>query len=205
MTTRKQMLDFLKKDVLKTPAIVRAFEAVDRVGFVPEKYKEYAYSDRPLPIGSGQTISQPWTVAFMTEALEPKKGQKVLEVGTGSGWQAAILSRAVGSKGEVVTIEKLEALFHYAAPLLKKYKNIKRVLGDGSKGYKPEAPYDRIIVTASAPSVPMPLFEQLKEGGVLVIPVRGQMLKVKKAAGKRQTERLGGFRFVPLKGEHGFR
>lgn len=200
MSTKKQLLNYLKESVLKTPRIIKAFENVDRADFVPVEQRKYAYIDEPLHISSGQTISQPWTVAFMTEALGPKVGQKILEIGTGSGYQAAILSKVVGSKGKIITIELVEELFNYSKPRLKKYKNIITVFGDGSKGYKPEAPYDRIIVTASAPSVPKPLLEQLKEDGILVIPVGETMLRIK---GGKKFENLGRFAFVPLKGKYG--
>jgi protein-L-isoaspartate(D-aspartate) O-methyltransferase len=143
----------------------------------------------------------------MTQALSPKKGDKILEVGTGSGYQAAVLSESVGSKGEVVTIEYLKSLFLYARKNLKNYNNVKTVLGDGSKGYKKEAPFDGIIVTAASPRIPKPLKQQLKVGGVLVIPVGEiiqDMIKVTRTKKGYKKENLGEFRFVPLKGEHGF-
>lgn len=199
MSTKKQLLTHLKESVLKTPRITKAFESVDRADFVPIEQRKYAYIDEPLHISSGQTISQPWTVAFMTEALEPKAGQKILEVGTGSGYQAAILSKIIGPKGKIITMEIIKELFQYSTPRLRKYKNVRTIFGDGSIGYKPEAPYDGIIVTASAPGVPKPLLEQLKRDGILVIPVGQTMIRVKNG----KFENLGEFMFVPLKGKYG--
>jgi protein-L-isoaspartate(D-aspartate) O-methyltransferase len=206
---KKALIDYLvKNDTLKTEAIINAFREVSREDFVLQKYREYAYSDEPLPIGSGQTISQPTTVAIMTESLEPKQGQKILEIGTGSGYQAAILSKVVGSEGKIITIEIIPSLVEFAKHNLKEYDNVEIMLADGSKGWPKEKPYDGIIVTAGAPKIPDPLFEQLKEGGVMVIPVsRGifaeRMLIVKKIKGKMEIKDLGFFTFVPLIGEHG--
>lgn len=208
VNTKKDLLDYWKSErVITSKKVLEAFSKVDRVKFVPKYLKEFAYHDIPLHIMDGQTISQPTTVAIMTQALKPKKGDKILEVGTGSGYQAAILSEVVGSGGKVVTIEYLKNLYLYAKKNLKNYKNVKGVIGDGGKGYKPEAPYDKIIVTAASPKVLKPLIKQLKTGGVLVIPVGEviqDMIKITKKKKGVKKENLGEFRFVPLKGEQGF-
>ena len=192
---------------LKTKEIINAFKKVPRQDFVPSKFKKYAYIDEPLPTLKGQTISQPATIATMTEALKPKKDDKILEIGAGSGYQSAILSEIVGSDGKVITIEILKELYKYAKEKLSKYKNVMIIYGDGSLGYEQEKPYDGIIVTASAPCVPEPLKEQLKIGGRLVIPVgvyaQKMLLLTKTKRGFEETD-LGYFMFVPLTGKYGW-
>ncbi len=201
---KKKLIEYWRDSkIITDEEILKAFEKVKREDFVLPELKEYAYLDEPLPIGKGQTISQPTTVAIMTQALEPKKGQKILEVGSGSGYQAAILAEVVGPHGKVITIDRIKELYEYARGKLKKYKNVKVVFGDGSKGYRKSAPFDRIIVTAAAEDIPKPLFRQLKDGGLMVIPVgktsfSQRMLKVKKVGGKIEQEDLGPFVFVPL-------
>lgn len=209
---KKKLLKYWNDSkIVRDSTIIKVLEKVPREDFILKEHKDYAYADEPLPILKNQTISQPTTVALMTQALEPKKGQKILEIGTGSGYQAAILSEIVGSKGRIITIERIYELFEYAKDKLKDYSNIEIILGDGSKGYEKEAPYDRIIVTAAAPNVPDPLFDQLKENGILLVPVGGglffgqKMLKVKKVKGKQEIENLGSFVFVPLIGKFGFK
>ncbi|MFA4819828.1 MAG: protein-L-isoaspartate(D-aspartate) O-methyltransferase [Candidatus Aenigmatarchaeota archaeon] len=187
---------------LKTKPVIEAFEKVPREDFVPQEYGKYAYANEPLPIGHGQTISQPLTAAVMTELLEAKKGHKILEVGTGSGYQAAILSEIVGPRGKIITTEIIPELFEFAKMNLAGYKNVNVLNIDGSLGCEKESPYDRIIVTASAPSVPPPLVEQLKEGGRLVIPVEDRMMLIEKN-GKIKETFVGYYAFVPLRGEHG--
>lgn len=189
---------------LKTKSVIKAFESVPREEFMLPEYRDQSYADDAMPIISGQTISQPTTIAIMTEALELEKGQKVLEIGAGSGYQAAILSKIVGSEGKIYTIERLKDVYGLAKSALKNYKNVQIILGDGSLGYEAKAPYDRIIVTAMAPNVPKKLFEQLKEGGIMVLPVKQLMLKVKKVNERQITENLGYFSFVPLVGEFGY-
>ena len=186
---------------LKTPEVIEAFRKVPREDFVLPAHREYAYANEPLPLREGQTISQPLTVAAMTEALQPKRGDKILEIGAGSGYQAAILSEIV-KEGRIVTIERLEGLFELAKSNLKNYKNVTVILGDGSLGYPQEAPYDRIIVTASAPQVPEPLIRQLKPGGRMVIPVGSEVFLIEKTVPIKETS-LGYYVFVPLKGKHG--
>ncbi len=205
----EKMVESLKDSgFLTVERIVKAFKKVDRGDFVPEGQKEYAYADRPLSIGKNQTISAPSMVAIMTEQLNPKKEEKILEVGTGSGYQTAILSELVGEKGEIYTIERLPKLAEKAKNNLKKYKNIEFVVRDGTLGYEEEALYDKIIVTAGAPEVPGPLIEQLKKRGVIAIPVGsgfGQrfILVKKDEEGEISEEFICGCAFVPLIGKHG--
>src|SRR5512137_383040 len=158
----------------------------------------------PLPIGEGQTISQPSTVVAMTEALDVSAGQKVLEVGTGSGWQAAMLAKIVGPSGSVRTIERFSSLAESAKRNLENagIKNVKVTVGDGSLGAKEGAPYDRIIITAACPDIPQPLLEQLKVGGKMVLPIgdlytQKMFLIEKVREGSVTRKSLGGFRFVP--------
>jgi len=188
--------------------ILAAFASVPREEFVPERYRDLAYADMPLGIGEGQTISQPYTVAFMTQLLDPQPNDKVLEIGTGSGYQAAILSKLVK---KVYTIERFENLAEEARKVLKKLgcDNVKVIVGDGSKGLSDKAPFDGIIITAAAPEIPQPLLDQLEIGGRLVAPVGSgfsqDMMKVVKTEKGLEKEVHPGFRFVPLVGEHGFK
>lgn len=205
MRSNKELVEFLiTKGVLRTKEIINAFLEVDRAHFVPKDLRQLAYINEPLHVAEGQTISQPETVAIMTEALQPKNGQKILEVGAGSGYQAAILASIVGEKGRVITTEIRRTLYEIAKKNLRNYKNVEVILYDGSRGYEKEAPYDRIIVTAEAPEIPKPLIEQLKTNGRLVIPVRDEMYIVEKIDGKIKKKSLGYFSFVPLIGEHGY-
>ncbi len=186
--------------ILKDSKIVEAFEKVDRKDFVPKHLVSEAYEDHPLQIGGEQTISQPSTVAIMTQSLEPRKSDKVLEVGAGSGWQAAILSVIV-EPGKVYTIERVNGLAELAKKNLEAYGNVQVILSDGSKGLPSEAPFDRIIVACGAEKVPEALKEQLAEGGVMVIPVgrhHQRMLKIRKKKGLLEVQDLGSFVFVPL-------
>ncbi|MEW5912674.1 MAG: protein-L-isoaspartate(D-aspartate) O-methyltransferase [Thermodesulfobacteriota bacterium] len=184
------------------PAVLKAMRTVPRHEFVPEELRGMAYNDHPLPIGQGQTISQPYIVAYMSEALHLKAGQKVLEIGTGSGYQAAVLA-AMGAK--VYSIEILPALSRRAAADLKRlgYGAVRLKVGDGYKGWPQEAPFDAIIVTAAAPHIPPPLVEQLRPGGRMIIPVGSggieELTLVEKSAqGKVTTRGLMAVRFVPL-------
>ena len=190
--------------------LIEAFKAVPREKFVHDHQKEGAYIDIALPIGHSQTISQPFTVMTMTQALDLKPNDKVLEVGTGSGYQAAIIAKII-APGKIFSTEIISELVIMAKNNLKKanIKNVKVINYDGSKGYPPEAPYDKIIVTAACPEIPKALIEQLKEGGILVAPVGSilfgqKMIKAKKVNGKLHKENLGMFVFVPLKGEFGY-
>jgi protein-L-isoaspartate(D-aspartate) O-methyltransferase len=184
-------------------ALIKAFYDVERHLFVPEDQAEYAYYDGPLSIGYGQTISQPYIVAYMTDALHIKTTDKVLEIGTGSGYQAAIIAKLAK---QVYTIEIVEPLGLEAKERLKKlnFSNIEVKIGDGYAGWKEYAPFDKIIVTAAAPSIPEPLIEQLTEGGKLIIPVGAehstqQLVLLEKKQGKIKTTSLLPVRFVPFK------
>jgi len=188
---------------VNNPAVLGALRKVQRHRFVPEALQDESYGDYPLPIGEDQTISQPYIVGLMTQLLDPKPGQKVLEVGTGSGYQAAVLAEIVG---EVYTIEIIESLGKRAQTLLGSlgYKNIHVRIGDGYKGWPEAAPFDGIIVTAAPDHIPQPLVDQLKEGGRLVIPVgtgdQHLQVIVKKRDGVEVLPGIG-VRFVPMTGE----
>ncbi len=190
---------------VKDPRVLEAMRKVPRHEFVPEDERHEAYDDRPLPIGHGQTISQPYIVAIMTEALGLKGTEKVLEVGTGSGYQAAVLS---GLAKEVFTIEIVEPLGKQAAEVLKRlgYKNVSVRVGDGYRGWREEAPFDAIIVTCAPDAVPEPLVHQLAEGGRMIIPVgpegkAQQLVLLKKRHGKLHQQEILPVRFVPMTGE----
>jgi len=188
--------------------VLEALVKVPRHLFVPEALWHQAYSDRPLPIGYGQTISQPYIVALMTEALELQGDERVLEVGTGSGYQAAILAELAK---QVYSVERMPELARRARRILDRlgYGNVLIRVGDGSKGWPERAPFDAIIVTAGAPKVPKALLQQLKVGGRMVIPVGDEhsqeLLKIVRLKDGFQQEELGGCRFVKLIGEEGWR
>ena len=189
---------------IKNEVVLNAMRKVDRHKFVPEEIRHQAYSDRPLPIGEGQTISQPYIVALMTELLELKDGDRVLEVGTGSGYQAAILAELAD---HVYTIEIIGSLALSAERLLRElgYGNITVKIGDGYIGWEEFAPFDAIIVTAAPPHIPQPLLDQLKEGGRLVIPVGDyyqELKKITKVKGKIRSQNVIPVVFVPMIGEH---
>jgi protein-L-isoaspartate(D-aspartate) O-methyltransferase len=189
-------------------AVMAAMAKVPRHRFVPFLQEAFAYENRPLPIGEGQTISQPYIVALMTELLDPKPGDRVLEVGTGSGYQAAVLAELVA---KVHTIEIVEPLGKRATQLLGElgYRNVEVRIGDGYGGWPAAAPFDSIIVTAAPAAIPQPLVDQLKPGGRMVIPVGGssevqQLLVVEKQAdGRTTTKRTLPVRFVPLTRDQG--
>lgn len=204
---RRMVKEQLRSRDITDERMLRAFLKVPRHEFVPPEQRLYAYEDHPLPIGMGQTISQPYMVALMTQALELKGEEKVLEIGTGSGYQAAILAELCR---EVHTVERFPELAERAKETLRRlgYKNVFVHTGDGTKGLPSEAPFDGIIVTAGAPSIPPPLVEQLSEGGRLVIPVGGRpyqmLIKGTKRKGKLVKEEVCGCLFVPLVGEYGW-
>jgi len=202
-----------REGIIKSERVKRAFLQVPRYKFVSDRYKEYAHVDEPLPIPAGQTISAPHMVAIMLELAELEDGMNVLEVGAGSGWNAALIYELV--KRKVYTIERASDLVEFARKNLERagYKDKVHVIwGDGTKGFPPNAPYDRIIVTAGAPKVPQPLIEQLKVGGKLLIPVGSyhlwqELLEVIKLDedNKIKIKNHGGVAFVPLIGDHGWR
>jgi len=190
---------------ISSPELLAAFSKTERHKFVPEPLRNNAYADYPLAIGEGQTISQPYMVALMTEYLDLSGKEKVLEIGTGSGYQAAILSALAK---DVYTIERFSSLADKARAILNElnYHNIRIKVGDGSEGWPEEAPFDRIIITAATPNIPGPLMDQLKEGGKLILPLEetlGQILTlVEKKNGKIKSTPICGCVFVPLLGRH---
>lgn len=201
---REQMVktQIQNRDV-KDPGTLSAMRKIPRHSFVPSSEIANAYDDRPLPIGYGQTISQPYIVAFMTESIKPKAGQRVLEIGTGSGYQAAVLAEIVS---QVYTVEIVQELSKQATTRLKNlnYKNIEVKNADGYHGWKEHAPFDAIVVTAAAEYVPPPLKEQLKDGGRMIIPIGSpymvqQLMLIEKTGGKYRTTSLLPVRFVPFK------
>lgn len=187
--------------------VLSAMREVPRHLFVPPGARRHAYEDRPIPIGEGQTISQPYIVALMTELLRPRADDRVLEVGGGSGYQAAILARLVS---RVVTVERLPEIARQARDHLRKLgiTNVEVVEANGTRGYPAEAPFDGIMVTAASPDVPAPLRDQLADGGRLVIPVGGrevqELVRVTRKGDDFHRESCGGVCFVPLLGEYGW-
>ena len=215
---RRELVESLKfEGVIRSKIVEEAMLAIPREKFVPPHLSDRAYDDYPLPIGFGQTISAPHMVALMTEELEPKPGDKVLEIGTGSGYQAAVLAYIVSKdpRGHVYTIERIPELAHRArenilraCPHLEKFVTI--IVGDGTKGLPQFAPFDKIIVTAAAPSIPQPLLDQLAPEGTMVIPVGDRWSQVltiirKSLSGRISVKHSIPCIFVPLIGEHGWR
>jgi protein-L-isoaspartate(D-aspartate) O-methyltransferase len=199
---RKQLVETIREKGIADPAVLAALEKVPRHFFFDSSFLEFAYEDKPFPIGAGQTISQPYTVAFQTELLQLKKGDKVLEIGTGSGYQACILAE-IGAK--VFTIERQKTLFEKTSKMLLKlgYASIKTFYGDGYKGLPAFGPFDKIIITAAAPFVPEALISQLKSGGIMVIPIGPDEVQImttisKTPAGVLVKKEHGTFRFVPM-------
>lgn len=198
---RNQLVSTIKRKGIKDKAVLNAIARVPRHLFMDSGFIDFAYQDKPFPIGSDQTISQPYTVAFQTELLDVKPGQKILEIGTGSGYQTAVL---IELKAEVYSIERQKELYTRVKKFLPKvgYVPKKIVFGDGYKGLPEDAPFDGIIVTAGAPYVPKELLGQLKIGGKLVIPVGDdiQVMTVFTRTGDKKFEKLeyGDFRFVPM-------
>ncbi|MBK8566974.1 MAG: protein-L-isoaspartate(D-aspartate) O-methyltransferase [Saprospiraceae bacterium] len=200
---RRKLVDSLRKKGITDERVLAAMEAVPRHFFLDSAFADLAYEDKALPIDREQTISQPYTVAFQTQLLNVLKRDRILEIGTGSGYQAAILSKI---EARVFTVERQEALYHKAQKLLAElgFSNVRCYYRDGTKGMREFAPYDKIIVTAGALEVPKILLDQLKIGGIMVIPVgtRSQkMLRITKLADDEfQEEDFGDFRFVPFVG-----
>lgn len=201
---RKNMVENqIKARGVQDALVLKAVSKVKRHLYVPENLQQFAYTDEPLPIGYGQTISQPYIVAYMTEALGLKKNHHVLEIGTGSGYQAAILAEIVS---QVYTIEIVEPLALASKKNLFKngYRNIHFKIGDGYQGWPEAAPFDAIIVTAAPPEIPQPLIDQLKEGGHMIIPVGvgyQKLILLTKKNGKIEKKSLLPVRFVPMTGE----
>lgn len=201
----KKIVENLKRDgYLKTQEIIEAFLKVDRKDFVPEYLKEDAYLNIPLSIGEGQTISQPLTVAFMLELLDVRAGEKVLDVGSGSGWTSALLANIVGKNGKVIAIERIPELCEMGKENIEKYGFIKSgvveyVCADGTLGYKKEAPFDKIVAAAAGDTIPEAWKRQLKIGGRIVVPVKSSIMQLDKLGEDKFKEKeFVGFSFVPL-------
>jgi protein-L-isoaspartate(D-aspartate) O-methyltransferase len=209
---RKRLIFYLESvGILKSKRVKSALMAVPRDIFVPKKYRGEAYDDTPLPIGHGQTISQPLVVVVMTELLDVRSGHKILEIGAGSGWQAGLLGYLVGPAGKVWSIDRIPELVRFARENLRKagIKNVDVIEGDGTLGL-PGKKFDRIIITAATPKIPNPLVDQLCDGGKIVAPVGNrfeQSMILAKKMGEELVElsRQWGYRFVPLVGKYGFR
>lgn len=191
--------------VLKTPSIIKAFEQIDRKDFVLPEMRKFAYADEPLTIGFQQTISQPYTVAFMLELLQPRRGMRILDVGSGSGWQTALLAKIAGRTGSVVALERIKDLLEQSRSRLEKYNitNVKFVYGNAWENQKFPQQFDRIAVAAASPYIPTSLLALLKNGGRMVLPIgvfMGQdlVLVQKNSQGTITEKRYPGFAFVPL-------
>ncbi len=189
---------------LKTPEIIKAFKKIKRVDFMPEKLKDLAEFDEALPIGFGQTISQPLVVAFMLELLQPKKGEKILDVGSGSGWTAALLAEIVGRQGKVIAVEIVPELKKIGQENAAKYGFAEKgiiefIYADGSKGYEEEALFDKILASATGTGLPLAWKKQLKIGGRIVAPINSSIwLFIKKSENNFDKIEYPGFMFVPL-------
>jgi protein-L-isoaspartate(D-aspartate) O-methyltransferase len=204
---RNQLVKLLQDKGIVDKNVLKAINTIPRHLFLNSSFEDYAYQDKAFPIGAGQTISQPFTVAFQTQLLEIKKGDKILEIGTGSGYQTAVLY-LMGAK--VYSVERQNELFKQTSALLPKLGIRPKHLsfGDGYKGLSNHAPFDSIIVTAGAPTIPKPLMAQLKIGGKLIIPVGDENQIMIKLIRKNETQfekhEYGDFKFVPLKGNQGW-
>lgn len=210
---RREMVTRLRaQGVIRSDRVFQAMLRVPRHLFVPPNYQELAYLDRPLEIGHGQTISAPHMVAIMVELLDLQPGHRVMEVGGGSGYHAAVMAELVRPDGRIFALELVPGLAERAQANLKRSRHddvVQVMVRDGSLGLPEEAPFDRISVAASAPSIPAPLVEQLKEGGILLIPVGGpgyqELMMVRRHGKGTVSEEKGSVLFVPLLGAHGHR
>jgi len=202
MQSNEELIQHLiKKGVLKTKHIIEAFQKIDRKNFILDTYINDCYADRPLPILGDQTISQPTTVAIMLELLQPQKGNKILDVGTGSGWTTALLSYIVGDAGDVSGVELQNELVQYGQDNLKKYSfpHASITKAEATLGLIKHAPFNKILVSAASNDVPDELINQLKNNGTMVIPVKNDMVVIfKNSKGHIHTQKIWGFSFVPL-------
>lgn len=202
MQSNTQLIErLISAGILRSPSLIDAFIKCDRALFVPDEYRQYAYEDRPLPISNAQTISQPYTVAIMLELLQPHSGDKVLDIGSGSGWTSALLATAVGMSGFVQGVEIVPSLVEYGKKNVEKagIRNVDIELSDPTILGKPGEMFDRILVSASAPKMPKMLFNQLKAGGKLVVPVENSIWSITKYEDESiDAYELPGFQFVPL-------
>ena len=191
---KKQLISYLRKNFPNY--IVHAFSKVKREKFTPKEFKKFAYLNRPIPITVGSTISQPYTIAFMLNLLELKKGQRILEIGSGSGYVLALLAEI--TKGKIFGVEIIKELAEKSRKVLKSYNNITLINKSGKNGLIEHALYDRILLSATAQAVPNNLITQLKKEGILVAPVKNSIVKIKKSKNKITTKEFPGFAFVPL-------
>jgi protein-L-isoaspartate(D-aspartate) O-methyltransferase len=204
---RQRLVEELRRKGVRDLAVLRAVEQVPRHAFVPTGIRHRAYEDAPLPIGNGQTISQPLIHAQSLELLELTGHERALEVGTGSGYQTVLLAKLVA---QVFSIERIPALLNAARDVLRKLevRNVSLLLGDGTLGWRDYAPFDAILVSAGGPSVPQPLLDQLADGGRLVIPVgemeAQQLMRYRRRGNQIESEPVAPVRFVPLVGSHGW-
>lgn len=204
---RERLVDTLREKGIRDLAVLRAFEMTQRHSFVPTGLRHRAYEDAPLPIGNGQTISQPWVHARYLELLHLTGKERVLEIGTGSGYQTVLLAHLAA---QVFSIERIPALFHQARENIEKagVRNVSLLMGDGTVGWREYAPYDGILVGAGAPSVPQPLLDQLADGGRLLIPIGDRevqkLVLAERKNGVVEMTDIAPVRFVPLLGSHGW-
>lgn len=196
--------NLIRSGYLSSDPVINAFSKIHRVEFVPEDLTAQAEADIPLPIGHGQTISQPMTVAFMMELLEPKVGQNILDIGSGSGWTTGLLAHIVGEKGSIVAMEKIRELCEFGKNNVSKFNFLKKGIVEfccesAENGFEKKAPYDRILVSASVKEIPQALKDQLAMGGKMVIPVNNQIWYVEKISNEDfKIEKFPGFVFVPF-------
>jgi protein-L-isoaspartate(D-aspartate) O-methyltransferase len=193
---KKQLIRSLKNQGF-SERIIRAFEKVERKNFIPKKNQRVAYEDTVLLIGHGQTISQPYTIAFMLFLLELQNNQKILEIGSGSGYVLDLINE-ISKNSEIYGIERIKELAEKSKEILKDKKNIRIIYGNGSKGLKDKAPFERILVSATSNEIPQKLLTQLKIGGILVAPVRSSIIQIKKFRNENKIKEFPGFVFVPL-------
>ncbi len=204
MDYSKLIMNLIDQGCLKTPLIIEAFKNINRADFLPADLRSEASVNTPLPIGFGQTNSQPLTVAFMLEFLAPQPGEKILDIGAGSGWTSALMAWCVGEQGRVFAIERIPELCEFGKTNVAKYNFIKKgivkfVCADGTKGWPEQAPFDKIIAAASAQEIPAAWKKQLKVGGKMVLPIKNSIWLInKKSPDKFKEEEFPGFAFVPL-------
>jgi len=203
MLNKKELIERLENEtmVLRKKELKDAFTVIDRKDFIPIDYIKEAYEDYPLPLqNTGQTISQPTTVAFMLELLNPIKGEKILDIGSGSGWTTALLAYIVGDKGNIIGIERIQELVEFGQINIKKYnfKNAEIRQAEKEIGLSKQAPFDKILVSASAEILPEKLMKQLKVGGIMVIPINDEIWQVRKLKNSKEIKKYKGFAFVPL-------